>query len=129
MPQSRAGGGSSAPLGATISPDGVNFSIFSRYATGVDLLFFDRPDDSRPARVIGIDPAADRTYHYWHVFVPGALPARSTATGSTGRSILPAACGSTRPRFSWIPMGEAWSSRKGTSARPPSGRGITPRRP
>jgi isoamylase len=74
MPQSRAGGGSSAPLGATILPDGVNFSIFSRYATGVDLLFFDRPDDSRPARVIRIDPAADRTYHYWHVFVPGALP-------------------------------------------------------
>src|SRR5436190_4227686 len=74
MPRSRAGGGSSAPLGATISPDGVNFSIFSRYATGVDLLFFDRPDDSRLARVIRIDPAADRTYHYWHVFVPGALP-------------------------------------------------------
>ena len=24
-----------------------------------------------PARVISIDPATNRTYHYWHVFVPG----------------------------------------------------------
>ena len=25
-------------------------------------------------RVIPIDPAANRTYHYWHVFVPGVEP-------------------------------------------------------
>jgi isoamylase len=35
------------------------------------LLFFDREDDPKPARVIQIDPQAGRTYHYWHVFVPG----------------------------------------------------------
>ncbi len=28
-------------------------------------------DDARPSRVIPIDPFANRTYHYWHVFVPG----------------------------------------------------------
>ena len=28
-------------------------------------------DDGRPARVIPIDPVLNRTYHYWHVFVPG----------------------------------------------------------
>ena len=38
------------------------------------MLFFDREDDARPARVIPIDPAANRTYHYWHVFVPGVQP-------------------------------------------------------
>src|SRR5689334_15613118 len=65
----RAGG--SAPLGATIAPGGVNFSVFSRNATGVELLLFDREDDVRP-RVIPIDPTTNRTYHYWHVFVPGA---------------------------------------------------------
>jgi len=27
-------------------------------------------DDARPSRVISIDPAANRTYHYWHIFVP-----------------------------------------------------------
>ncbi len=63
--------GRSSPLGATPSGGGVNFSVFSRSATGVELLFFDGVDDSRPSRVIAIDPASNRTYHYWHVFVPG----------------------------------------------------------
>src|ERR1700730_1739815 len=66
--------GRSSPLGATVRQGGVNFSLFSRSATGVELLFFDRDDDSRPARVIRIDPALNRTYHYWHIFVPGAQP-------------------------------------------------------
>src|SRR5271169_5824172 len=60
------------PLGATLLPGGVNFSIFSRGASRMELLFFDREDDCHPARVIQIDPVANRTYHYWHVFVPGA---------------------------------------------------------
>jgi glycogen operon protein len=63
--------GSSSTLGATPGPEGTNFSVFSKHATGVELLLFDRVDDARPARVIHIDPAANRTYHYWHVFVPG----------------------------------------------------------
>ncbi len=66
--------GRSFPLGATIFPDGVNFSVFSRVASAVELLLFDREDDARPARVIPIDPATNRTYHYWHVFVPGVRP-------------------------------------------------------
>jgi glycogen operon protein len=60
-----------SPLGATVRPHGVNFSLFSRSATGVELLLFDRDDDARPARVIRIDPAANRTYFYWHAFLPG----------------------------------------------------------
>jgi isoamylase len=64
--------GRSAPLGAAIDDGGVNFSLYSRDALGIELLFFDREDDSRPARVISLDPCINRTYHYWHVFVPGA---------------------------------------------------------
>ena len=63
--------GRSFPLGSSFAPGGVNFSVYSRSASAVDLLFFDRDDDSRPAQVIPIDSAANRTYHYWHVFVPG----------------------------------------------------------
>lgn len=66
--------GHSAPLGATICPRGVNFSLFSRNASQVELLFFDRADDPKPSRVITIDPAKNRTYHYWHVFVPEVHP-------------------------------------------------------
>jgi glycogen operon protein len=63
--------GRSHPIGATLVPGGANFSIFSRSAAGIELLFFDRVDDARPSRVIPIDPLSSRTYHYWHVFVPG----------------------------------------------------------
>ena len=66
--------GRSFPLGATVCQGGVNFSIFSRNASVVELLFFDSTDDARPARVVAIDPITNRTYHYWHVFVPGARP-------------------------------------------------------
>ena len=66
--------GRSAPLGATPSPGGVNFSVYSRGATGVELLLFDREDDARATRVIPLDPASNRTYHYWHVFVSGLRP-------------------------------------------------------
>src|SRR4029434_11030748 len=66
--------GRSAPLGATVVANGVNFSLFSRSATGVELLLFDRDDDARPARVLRLDPAVNRTYHYWHVCVPGVKP-------------------------------------------------------
>jgi isoamylase len=66
--------GRSSPLGASVCPDGVNFSLFSRRATGIELLLFDSADDRQPQRVIQIDPALNRTYHYWHVFVPGVQP-------------------------------------------------------
>ena len=65
------GTGRSYPLGATLVPGGANFSIFSRNASGIDLLFFDEVDASQPSRVISLDPATNRTYHYWHVSVPG----------------------------------------------------------
>ena len=65
--------GRSCPLGATVMDGGVNFSLFSRTAAGVELLFFDR-DDATASRVIRLDPATNRTYHYWHVFVQGVSP-------------------------------------------------------
>jgi glycogen operon protein len=63
--------GRSSPLGATVLEEGVNFSVFSRGASWVELLLFDRAEDARPSRTIHIDPATSRTYHYWHTFVPG----------------------------------------------------------
>jgi len=62
--------GRSAPLGASVEHGGVNFSVYSRDATLIDLLLFDR-EDAPPSRVIHLDPWANRTYHYWHIFVPG----------------------------------------------------------
>jgi isoamylase len=63
--------GKGHPLGATVYPDGVNFSVFSKSATAIEVLLFDGVDDPRPARIISLDPRQNRTYHYWHCFVPG----------------------------------------------------------
>jgi isoamylase len=66
--------GRSSPIGATLVDGGANFSVFSRSADRIELLLFDGPDDQRPSRVIRMDPFVNRTYHYWHVFVPGLQP-------------------------------------------------------
>ena len=65
---------SAAPLGATVLETGVNFSVYSKHASLVELLLFDRVGDTRPARTIPIDPTKHRDYHYWHLFVPGVQP-------------------------------------------------------
>jgi len=61
---------SPSPLGATVTPDGVNFSVFSKGASSIELLLFDSPAAVRPSAVIPFDRAVNRTYHYWHRFVP-----------------------------------------------------------
>src|SRR5262249_40423793 len=66
--------GRSSPLGARIVDGGVNFSLFSRTASGVELLFFGHELDAAPSRVVRLDPVTNRTYHYWHVLVPGVRP-------------------------------------------------------
>lgn len=35
-------------------------------------MLFDRVDDANAARTIRIDPITNRTYRYWHAFVPGS---------------------------------------------------------
>jgi isoamylase len=69
--QTAISSGKSFPLGATVGPGGVNFSVFSKGNTAVQLLLFDRADDAYPSRMITLDPITNRSHHYWHVFVPG----------------------------------------------------------
>jgi len=63
--------GKSHPLGATINPGGVNFSLFSKHATQVELLLFDCVDANKPARIIQLNIGQNRTGYYWHIFMPG----------------------------------------------------------
>jgi glycogen operon protein len=75
MPQQGAmSPGRSYPLGANWTGGGVNFSVFAKYSTGAQLLLFDDVDAPAPSRVVELDPQVNRTYHYWHVFVPGIGP-------------------------------------------------------
>jgi len=63
--------GRTHPLGATVDAGGVNFALFSEYATGVELLLFDEHDDAEPAQVIKLDPQRNKSFHIWHVYVRG----------------------------------------------------------
>jgi glycogen operon protein len=63
--------GHSYPLGACLSRSGVNFSLFSKSASAVELLLFEHTEDLAPSRVIPLDPLINRAYSYWHIFVPG----------------------------------------------------------
>jgi glycogen operon protein len=59
------------PLGATWMGNGVNFAIFSEYATGVELCLFDSIEDTEDNVRI---PVNDHTDQVWHVFLPDARP-------------------------------------------------------
>src|SRR5882672_7542755 len=61
--------GTAHPLGITVYPEGVNFSLFSQMATDVELLLFEHPTALEPSQIIGFDPFRNKTFHFWHVFV------------------------------------------------------------
>lgn len=63
--------GKSFPLGSELSPEGVNFSVYSKNSTAVELLLYNSEQSGTPDRIITLDPNLNRTFHYWHVFVPG----------------------------------------------------------
>ncbi|WP_337287749.1 glycogen debranching protein GlgX [Candidatus Methylomirabilis sp.] len=76
--------GMSAPLGATLTDGGVNFSVFSKNAALVELLLFDDRNAAQPTRIIPLAPHRNRTYHYWHIFVPDLKPGQIYAYRAQG---------------------------------------------
>jgi len=63
--------GSPHPIGAEVTETGVNFSVFSYHATGVELLLFDTEEATQPSRIVNLFPGTSRTSHYWHIHLPG----------------------------------------------------------
>ena len=63
--------GSPHPLGATWDGQGVNFALFSEFATKVELCLFDEPTSLQPSACI---PLEERTNQVWHVYLPEVMP-------------------------------------------------------
>ncbi|NOT85842.1 MAG: glycogen-debranching protein, partial [Methylococcaceae bacterium] len=61
--------GNPYPSGAKYTKDGVNFSIFSRHATCVELLLFDTATCDEPFQIITLEKESSRTFFAWHVYV------------------------------------------------------------
>lgn len=58
------------PLGSSLRRNGVNFSVFSRHATGITLVVFPSSESEETVE-IPLDPRFNRTGDVWHVFVHG----------------------------------------------------------
>ncbi|MCR5612192.1 glycogen debranching protein GlgX [Treponema sp.] len=61
-------------LGATVTPRGINFAIFSRDATRVMLCFFDSATSAKPYAFAEFDPENNRTGDIWHALIPDVKP-------------------------------------------------------
>ncbi|MDH3443774.1 MAG: glycogen debranching protein GlgX, partial [Deltaproteobacteria bacterium] len=59
------------PLGATWDGAGVNFSLFSENATGVELCLFDSRNGTHESARI---PVREKTAHVWHIYLPEVRP-------------------------------------------------------
>ncbi len=83
------------PPGATQNDHGVNFCVFSRYATKMELILYESPQAKRPFATIGLDPDINRTFFFWHVFVEGIGP----GVAYTWRADGPRECNHSGLRF------------------------------
>jgi isoamylase len=63
--------GKSFPLGATWDGKGVNFTLYSENATGVELCLFNAPNDEIESERIKITEYSELV---WHVYIPGLKP-------------------------------------------------------
>jgi glycogen operon protein len=59
------------PYGAIVHEGGIQFVIFSRSATEMRLLLYDRVEDTEPSEVIHFERKTDRWGDIWSIFVNG----------------------------------------------------------
>ncbi len=59
------------PYGALVHDDGVQFVVFSRHATAMRVLLYNKVEDREPAEIIDFDRNLNRWGEIWSVFVPG----------------------------------------------------------
>lgn len=61
------------PYGALLHDSGVQFVLFSRNATEIRLLLYNRVEDLEPSEIIHFDRKTDRWGNIWSIFVPGMV--------------------------------------------------------
>jgi isoamylase len=62
------------PPGATVTEAGVNFAVFSRHATGAELLIYESATSPEPFQTFSLNPKTHRSFFFWHVCVEGLPP-------------------------------------------------------
>lgn len=62
------------PFGVSVQEKGVQFSVFSRSATALRLLLYNKVSDREPVEIIDFDRDTDRWGDVWSLHVPGISP-------------------------------------------------------
>ena len=62
------------PYGPVVHENGIQFTVFSRNATAMRILLYDRVSDLEPAEVVELDQEKDRWGDVWRVFIQGLGP-------------------------------------------------------
>ena len=65
--------GAPLPLGVSIKRDGINFSVFSKHATSVQLVLYTQGEHD-PLIELRLDPRYNKTGDVWHIFIRGIDP-------------------------------------------------------
>src|SRR5215475_14513098 len=67
--------GSPWPLGVQklVTEDAYNFAIYSRNATGIDLLFYSEADPANPLFEFHFKHPANKTGRIWHCRIPAGV--------------------------------------------------------
>ena len=63
--------GSPQPLGATVTPTGINFALFSRHAETVTLVLGVKNTGASSRFEIPLDPNIHKTGDIWHIHISG----------------------------------------------------------
>lgn len=62
------------PIGSAPDKRGVNFCVFSKNATAVELLIFNQCDSSKPCQTVSLDSRNHRSGYFWHAYILGLKP-------------------------------------------------------
>jgi len=62
------------PYGAILLNGGVQFVVFSRSATAMRVLLYEKPSDREPTAIIDLDPDLNRWGDIWSAYVPDVGP-------------------------------------------------------
>lgn len=96
-------------LGAVLVEGGVNFSVYSKSATGVELCLFDCEADEKPSVKIELDPVNNRTGNIWHIMVEGLGAGAMYLYKVTGPYVPPAGLRFNSQKYLFDPYAKAFT--------------------
>ncbi len=62
------------PYGASVTPEGINFSFYIKSPEKISFCLFDEEKTDKPKAEYELNPASNRTGNVWHIFIKNLKP-------------------------------------------------------